>query len=237
MGKPWGFTLCGDSSICRVYTASANNNYVPRLIVKPETEIVSDRGRLFVEKLDGNVLPENNGNVLLWIRGLQMAGTTKTNILIEGVFRFDGVLFRAIQTNKFDTILTVVTPYFAVGHDGQMFFGRRTEEQANSKAQLYRGGEMILSTPATVGISGYEWKPRVDAYTKSVYAEPRVLAPVSTWEVGPSQNPPRLVYETGQAQSGWSTSPIFGGSRALSGKKTRYNPEPATPKTWTGSAA
>ena len=123
MGKPWGFsTLCGNSfSICRVYTASANNNYVPRLIVKPETEIISDRGRLFVEKLDGNVLPENNGNVLLWIRGLQMAGTTKTNILIEGVFRFDGVLFRAIQTNKFDTILTVVTPYFAVGHDGQMF--------------------------------------------------------------------------------------------------------------------
>lgn len=213
-GKTVGFsTLCGDSfSICRVYTASANNNYVPRLIVKPETEIVSDRGRLFVEKLDGNVLPENNGNVLLWIRGLQMAGTTKTNILIEGVFRFDGVLFRAIQTNKFDTILTVVTPYFAVGHDGQMFFGRRTEEQANSKAQLYRGGEMILSTPATVGISGYEWKPRVDAYTKSVYAEPRVLAPVSTWEVGPSQNPPRLVYETGQAPIGaGAQSPIFFG--------------------------
>ena len=54
-----------------------------------------------------------------------MAGTTKTNILIEGVFRFDGVLFRGpFKTGKFDTILTVVTRIFAVGHDGQMFFGR-----------------------------------------------------------------------------------------------------------------
>ena len=71
---------------------------------------------------------------------------------------------------------------------------------------------MILSTPATVGISGYSGNQE-SAYTKSVYAEPRVLNCSSIhlggWALAKTH--PRLVYETGQAQSGWSTSPIFWG--------------------------